>query len=188
MIVQSRIKRLFTPVLSAFAVMAFSYFGYFGARSMDGGALQQWMAAVFGTTYFLSIAFGTLYVYTVAYVRGASLPERIIASSIIPFIWMTKEVLRLTASHPLVECLYWYLNPLDIWLVSFVVMEMGIATLIARLILKRGNRGMRVISGSPVVVIVVSFIFAVSVYAWGEGENVYVLFLKGYRALFGFGI
>lgn len=188
MIQQGWMKRLVTPVLTVFAVMAISYLGYFGSRSMDGGAVQQWMAAVFGTAYFFSIAFGTLYVYTMSYIRGACLLERIVASSINPFIWMTKEVLRLSESHPLVECLYWYANPLDIWLVSFMIMEMGMATLLGRFILKRSNSEIRVISTAPLAVIGVSFIFAVSVYAWGEGENVYVLFLKGYRALFGFGI
>ncbi|MBW2176508.1 MAG: hypothetical protein JRH03_06085 [Deltaproteobacteria bacterium] len=99
-------KRVIVPVLSVFVVMSVSYLGYFGSRCLDGGTLQQWMAGFFGTTYFLSIAFGTLYVYTAAYVCGANLPQRITASLINPFIWMTKEVLRLTDSHPLLESLY----------------------------------------------------------------------------------
>lgn len=181
-------KRVIVPVLSVFVVMSVSYLGYFGSRCLDGGTLQQWMAGFFGTTYFLSIAFGTLYVYTAAYVCGASLPQRITASLINPFIWMTKEVLRLTDSHPLLESLYWYLNPLDIWLVSFVVMEMGMATLMGRAILKRKDKSIRVVSAAPVAVILGSLIFAVAVYAWGEGENIYVLFLKGYRFLFGYGL
>ena len=181
-------NRVIIPVLSVFIVMSLSYTGYFGSRYLDGGLLQQWMACFFGLTYFLSIAFGALYVFTVSRVRGASLTACIIASLANPFIWMTKEVLRLTESHPFLESLYWYLNPLDIWLISFVIMEMGMATLIARAILKRRDKSIRVVSAAPVTVILASLIFAVGVYAWGEGENIYVLFLKGYRLLFGYGL
>jgi hypothetical protein len=101
---------------------------------------------------------------------------------------MTKEALRLTESHPFMESLYWYLNPLNIWLLSFVVMEMGLATLMVRTVLKQQGKAQRVFTAGPVVTVLGSLIFAVSIYAWGEGENVYVFFLEGYRSLFGYGL
>jgi len=182
------LKRVIAPVMSVFVVMSVSYMGYFGSRYLDGGIVQQWMAGFFGTTYFLSIGFGALYVYTATYVRGASLPQRITASLVNPLIWMTKEALRLTISHPLLESLYWYFNPLDIWLISFVIMEMGLGTLVGRSIQKRRDRSIRVVTAGPFAVIAGSLVFAVAVYAWGEGENIYVLFLKGYRFFFGYGL
>jgi hypothetical protein len=168
--------------------MSISYAGYFGSRHLDGGLLQSWMALFFGTTYFLSIAFGALYVYTKARVSGAGFLACIIASLINTFIWMTKEVLRLTESHPFLESLYWYFNPLDLWLLSFVIMEMGLATLMARTILKKRGEGVRIFTVGPVATVLGSLIFAVGIYAWGEGENVYVFFLEGYRLLFGYGL
>jgi hypothetical protein len=101
---------------------------------------------------------------------------------------MSKEVLRLTESHPLAECLYWYFNPLNVWLVSLMVLEMGIATLIARAILKRRGRQLKVVTPAPLAVILGSLIFVISAYAWGQGENIYVIFLNGYRFFFGYGI
>ncbi|MEN8243425.1 MAG: hypothetical protein ABFS43_00835 [Thermodesulfobacteriota bacterium] len=181
-------RRVMVPVLWVLLVMSLSYAGYFGSRHLEGGLLQSWMACFFGTTYFLSIAFGTLYVYIAARLRGANLPQCILASLVNPSIWMTKEVLRLTESHPFLESLYWFLNPLDLWLLSFVIMEMGLATLMVRTILKQKGEEVIVFTMGPVVTVLGSLTFAVSIYAWGEGENIYVYFLEGYRLLFGYGL
>ena len=181
-------KRVINPVLSVFIVVSVSYAGYFGSRYLNEGLLQSWMATFFGTTYFLSIAFGAFYVYTAARVRGAGFSACIFASLINPFVWMAKEVLRLTESHPFLESLYWLFNPLNIWLLSFVIMEMGLATLVARTILKHKGEEVRIFTAGPAITVLGSLIFAVSIYAWGEGENVYVFFLEGYRQLFGYGL
>lgn len=180
-------KESLFPVLYMFVVAAVSYVGYFGSRHVNNDTIHQLMAMVFGTTYFLSVAFGTLYIFTSVYVRGASLPWRILASFVVPFIWMTKEVFRLTESHPFLECLYWYLNPLNIWLISLMVLEMGIATLIARSVLKRRGQQIKIITLAPVAVILGSLVFVISAYAWGKGENLYIIFLNGYRFFFGSG-
>jgi hypothetical protein len=181
-------KRATYPILFLLVVAAVSFLGYFGSRHVPNNAVHQLMAKVFGTTYFLSVAFGTLYVFTTAYVRGLCLSRRILAAFVVPFLWMSKEVLRLTESHPLAECLYWYFNPLNVWLVSLMVLEMGIATLIARAILKRRGRQLKVVTPAPLAVILGSLIFVISAYAWGQGENIYVIFLNGYRFFFGYGI
>ena len=146
------------------------------------------MAGIFGATYFLSIAFGALYVCATAYVRGASLSERVLASFITPLAWMTKEVLVLTASHPFSECLYWYFNPLNLWLAFLVLFEMGAATLIVRAVWRRRGEAVRIVTAAPVAAMSASLFFIVFLFAWGKGENVYVIFLEGYRFLFGSGI
>ena len=176
------------PILFLLLVAVVSFLGYFGSRHVPGDTVHQLMAKVFGTTYFLSVAFGTLYIFTTAYVRGVALPGRILAAFVVPFLWMSKEVIRLTESHPLAECLYWYFNPLNVWLVSLMVLEMGIATLIARAILKRRGRQLKVVTPAPLAVILGSLVFVISAYAWGKGENIYVIFLNGYRFFFGYGI
>jgi len=168
--------------------MIISYAGYFGSRLMIDLPGRQVIAAILGTTYFGSIALGTLYIFPAVYLRGGTLFERMSASLVNPFIWMSAEVLRLKSSHPLLECLYWYFNPLNIWLLSFAVMEMGMGTLIARAVSKRRDKRIRIVSPAPVMVMVCSFGFAVAIFAWGQGENIYTWFLKGYRLLFGAGI
>lgn len=186
--VWSDCRQIVKPAGVIFAVMAVSFAGYFGSRQVPHAGLHQMMALVFGTTYFLSVAFGPLYVFTVTTLRGVPLPGRVLATFINPAIWMTKEVLRLTESHPFVEALYWYCNPLNVWLISLTIFEMGIATMIARRMLRRRGRDIRVVTPAPVIIALASLVFVISVYAWGKGENVYVLFLEGYRHLFGAGI
>ena len=180
-------SRLVAPTLWVLAIALISFIGYFGSKRIENDAIHQGLAAIFGTSYFLSIAFGTLYIYTTAYLRGARLFERVLACFVVPFIWMSKEVWRLTESHPFTECLYYYLNPLSIWLIILMVLEMWTATLLARFILRRRGETVRASRTGPWVVILLSLFFFVSLYAWGKGENVYVYFLKGYRLLFGSG-
>ena len=188
MIEPGNTKRYIYPVLLVLLVAVISHLGYFGSRHVSTDMIRQLMAKIFGATYFLSIAFGPLYIFTTAYVHGLSLTGRILLSFVVPFAWMSKEVLRLTESHPFVECLYWYLNPLNVWLVSLTILEMGLATLIARTLLGRRGQPIKVVTMAPIGVILGSLVFVVSAYAWGKGENLYVIFLQGYRLLFGSGI
>jgi len=56
--------------------------------------------------------------------------ERILAICITPFVWATKESFRLYESHSLLECLYWYLNPLNIWLATAIGLEAGLGNIL----------------------------------------------------------
>ncbi len=185
---ESFARRFLFPALPVLVCAFISWAGYFGSRHVESPGLASVMALVFGTTYFISIAFGPLYVYTASYLRGASLAERIFSSGMVPFFWMTKEVITLTHAHPLVESLYWYVSPLHLWLFMLMGLEMGGATLIARKILKNRGEGERVISAAPLVTMALSLILVISAYTWGKGENLYVIFLEGYRFFFGSGL
>jgi len=185
---QSFAKRFLYPVLCVFAVMAVSWAGYFGSRALDSALLHQLLAKIFGTSYFLSVAFGTLYVYTVSYIRGAPIGERILASLVTPFIWMTKECIKLFTSYNVLQCLYYYLNPLNFWLLCFMVFEMGLSSMIARKILKSRGDPVKVVTMGSLATVIVSISVVIAAYAWGKGENLYVIFLAGFRVFFGSGI
>ena len=175
-------------VAVVFIVMLLSFFGYNEGRTLEIEWGHQLLPALFGTTYFLAVAFETLYIYTAAYLQKRSLPVRISLCLINPFIWMTKEVLWLTQAHPIEQCLYWYLNPLNIWLLSLMIFEMGVATLIGRSIQKRAGNSSVVFTRGPVMTVFGALAFVIAAYAWGKGENLYVLFLEGFRVLYGAGI
>jgi len=180
-------NRFVMPVVPVLLLAIIGYTGYFGSREIDHYTLHQVVAAVTGTLYFVAIAFGTLYVFTSSQMRGATLGESILASFITPFIWMTKEVLVLLESHPFIECLYWYVSPLHIWLVIFMAIEMGAASLFVRKKkMKRGEEaGGKMM---PILVVTGGLVIFVLMYAWGKGENLYVIFLEGYRLFFGSGV
>jgi hypothetical protein len=88
-------------------------------------------------------------------------------------------------SFTLLESAYYYLNPLNIWLAFGVIAEMALAEMLCRQRRRRQGTAIRVLHPTAVAVFLISLFLVVSLYAWGEGENVYVLFLEGYRALFG---
>mgnify|MGYP006301393203 FL=1 len=183
----SFMNRFVMPVVPVLLLAMIGYAGYFGSRGIEHYTLHQAVAAVSGTLYFVAIAFGTLYVFPLSRLRGATPGESILASFITPFIWMTKEVLVLLESHPFIECLYWYVSPLHIWLVIFMAIEMGAASLFVRKKkMKRGEEaGGKMI---PLLVVTGGLVIFVLMYAWGKGENLYVIFLEGYRLLFGSGV
>jgi hypothetical protein len=120
-----------------------------------------------------------------AYFRGASLKERIAASLINPFLWATKECIRLSVSFSFFECVYYYANPLNVWLAFGVTAEMGLAEILCRLRQRSQGVDVRVLHPPALAVLLISLSLFVSLYLWGEGENVYTLFLEGYRVFFG---
>jgi hypothetical protein len=179
---------IWRPVLIVSLLATVSFLIYYGSRLVGSPAIHQVLAAAFGTVYFVAVFFGALYVYTDCYLRGVALGRRIVAASLVPFLWITKDVLLMMGSHPVVESLYWYLNPVSVWIVCLLAVEMGLGTLTGRYILKRRGRAIRVVTLGPLVAIVVGAALFGGILAWGQGENLYVLYLDGYRLLFGSGI
>lgn len=182
------LKVLHEPLFIVAIIALLSYFVYYSSRQIPNSALHQVLAAGFGTIYFLSIFFGPLFIYTTKYVQGDPLGKRILASCAIPFIWVTKDVFVLMESHPFLECLYWYFNPLTIWMLCLLAIELGLGTLLGRILLKRRGLAIRVISLIPIVAILIGTATFAGIYAWGQGENLFSLYLHGYRLLFGSGI
>jgi hypothetical protein len=182
------LSRVAFPVLIVAGIAFASGLIYFASGGMERSMLHTVTASLSGLAYFLAISFGPLYVFAATRLRGSSIPEAVLASSVTPFLWMTKEVLVLTGSHPFLECLYWYLNPLNIWLAILMVAEFGAAALIVRS-KKKKRTGVAVGSVlAPVALIAGSLTVFALMYAWGKGENLYVIFLEGYRVLFGSGL
>ena len=181
-------QRLLKPVIIVFIIALLSYTIYYGSRRIENQAIHQPLATVFGTIYFLAIFFGPLYIFTTNYVQGFSLGKRILSSSTIPFLWMTKDVIVSMESHPFLECLYWYFNPLSVWMVCLLAIEMGLGTILGRFLLKRRGQPIKVVSVGPILSILIGAIAFGGIYAWGQGENLFSLYLDGYRLLFGSGI
>jgi hypothetical protein len=185
---QNLLRRFFAPVFIVFIIMTVSWSVYNVSWRIDNAVWHHLLAAVSGTSMFLSITFGALLIYPLMFFRGASLPERVIAALINPFIWATKECLRLYASFAFTECLYYYLNPLNIWLLCGILAQLGLAETICRYRLKKMGKDIGVLAIRPCLVFALSLFLVVFLFAWGQGENVYVIFLKGFRHLFGPGV
>lgn len=178
-------ERFVTPVLVVFVGMTLSWLAYNLAWRFENAAFHRFVASVSGTLLFLFVAMGPLAVYCRAYFRGATLKERIGASLINPFLWATKECLRLCISFTLLESVYYYFNPLNIWLAFGIAAEMALAEMICRQRRRSQGEDIRILHPIAVAVFLISLSLVVSLYLWGEGENVYAIFLEGYRVFFG---
>lgn len=185
---QSFRRRFLTPVFSLFLVMFLSWAVYNLAWRLESHALHALLALLSGTLLFASVALGAVPVYAVAYARGASVPERILACLVNPFLWATKECVRLSLSFTPLECLYDYVNPLNLWLLLAVAGQMAACEIGCRRMARNRGVDVRVWSPAALSVLACSLSLFVLLYAWGSGENAYVLFLEGYRRLFGAGV
>lgn len=181
-------NRFLFPVLAVWAVMTASWGIYNVAWRLDNHLIHHVLAAVFGTSLFLSVTFGTLVVYPITYFRGASLIERVTASLINPALWAIKECFRLMISFTVPESLYYFFNPLSLWLFCGVWAQIGLAEILCRKRLKQQGEEITVLHPAAVILFSVSLFLVIFLYAWGQGENIYVIFLEGFRKLFGPGI
>jgi hypothetical protein len=181
-------NRILSPVAVVFVVMSASWIVYNLAWRLHSDSLHQVLAAVSGALLFVSVTFGTLYIYPAMFFKGASLPLRVAACFVNPFIWMTKECARLYISYSLAECLYYYLNPLNIWLVLGIVAEMGLMQMVCRWRAAAKGDETGAFSRGGLAAFVIGLFLVISLFAWGQGENAYVVFLSGYRHIFGSGL
>lgn len=181
-------KRTLFATLFVLCVAALSLAAYELSADITNAIMHELVAKISGTLSFVAIAFGGFFVYLVASLDGAPFFQRAAAALLTPFLWMSKESLRLSESHPPIECLYYFVNPLNLWLLLLIVLEMAAATLVARRLRSTRGATTRVLTLGPLLTIAVSLSLFVGLYAWGRGENLYVLFLSGYRELFGPGV
>jgi hypothetical protein len=181
-------KRFVVPLLAVLPVMICSWIIYNVAWRLENHYLHQALATVFGSLLFVSVGFGAAVVYPVAFFRGASLRERIIASSITPFVWMTKECARLYISFSFFECLYYYFNVLNLWLVCGLCVEMGIAEMLCRRSLRRRGEDVKVFTAPAIVAVAGGLFLGAMVFLLGQGETFYARYLELYRFFFNAGV
>jgi hypothetical protein len=185
---QSFFKRFFTPVFIVFCFMTLSWITYNIAWRLDNAELHHLLADISGPILLIAVALGTIFIYPMAYFRGASASERIIASFTNPLIWMTKEFIRMLTAFATPEALYYYINPLHVWLILGTIAQISLMELICRSVAKRRGDVKKGFSLPVFVTLFVSIFLVISLYAWGRGENVFSFYLEMYREIFGPGI
>jgi hypothetical protein len=73
-------------------------------------------------------------------------------------------------------------------MICLLAIEMGFGTLLGRWILKRRGIPIKVISPVPILISLMGALLFGGIYAWGQGENLFSIYLDGYRFIFGTGI
>lgn len=184
---QSFVRRFLFPVGTIFLLWFISFIIYNTAWQWGINGLHKILAYIFGTIMFASIAFGAFFIYPVMFFKGALAWERILGCFFNPFIWATKECIRVSVSFTFFECLYYYLNPLNIWLICALLFEIGLSDTISRYIAKRKDPAIKVANIYSILAMIIGIGLVVFIFSQGQGEDAYVFFLENYRLLFGAG-
>jgi hypothetical protein len=181
-----RLSKLFfsNPLLARLVLAVLAYCGYYGGRWVSNEPLHLALTSLSGLVYAVCILFSPFFISLATYLQGRSRWFRLLSAGVIPFLWLTKDVLVLTSAHPLIECLYWYFNPMYIFYTCFVCIEIGLATLMGRALLRRRGIEIQVFSPEVIALIGTAMLVMAVIYAWGQGENLHALYLEVYRWLF----
>jgi len=167
-----------------FATMIVSLVLYRQARHMDPGALKVLCSHLFAALLFMSIGFGSFLVYPLAYFRGASAGERILASLFTPAVWAAKEIVRVGEYFSFLESLYYALNSLILLTLFINVGIMGLCEILCRALDRRRGLNTRVFTFIPVLGVVLALAALYLMLIWGFGVHWFYIYMQGYRAIF----
>lgn len=180
-------KRIVRPVAVLFLIAVIAFIGFNSASRIPNETLFHIVAVVCGVVHMICVVFSAAIIYPVAYRRGAGAAERILGSLFVPIAWIIKDFIIVTGVYAFFEAVYFILNPVNIFILTLALLEMGIAELCGRRRLKRRGEDIRVLAAPAIVAIVVA-VGIFSFLLWGIGVYSFYAFQEGYKAIFGFGV
>ena len=135
-----------------------------------------------GVVQFASIALVALVVYPVTYFRGAPAPERVIAGSTNPAVWVVIDTYKVSGAFPWEASLYYGVN-IGAILFAWNFAWMGVLELACRWGEKRmGTKG-TILTLVPLIPILL-FLLVVLFLSKEGGATYFNMLLDGYRVLF----
>lgn len=179
------LKRFIIPVSIPLLTMIGMSIIYHNSWRIANDSLQQIAAHISAILLFMSIGFGTFVTYPMAYRRGASVGERIIACLVTPFVWNIKEVVRVSEFFTLGECLYYGLNQIFVLSIFGTFAEMGLCELICRWRqCVRAEEPVKIVTPLPLIAICLGIAAFYVILLWGLGVHFFYIYIEGYKVLF----
>ncbi len=137
----------------------------------------------------ITIVLSSLFLYSVMYARGASVPERILWACIIPFAYILKEIWRVSAFFSLSESFYYALAPTTIGLLIGQLGLLCLCEVFWRWRNKKRGVPIRIFTAGPAVALVIFVILIYVMFFWGSsgdtpGSKWFYIYMEGYKALF----
>jgi len=178
----SFMNRFLSPLCLALIVMIASRIAYRHSYGIDDQALYHAVALIAGALQFASVVLVAVLVYPVAYFRGASPVERVIASSTNLAVWVCIDAYHVSEAFGLLESLYYGLN-IGFILFAWKCALMAVLELCCHHVAKRRGQRLRVLTPLPFVPVLV-FFFVVWVLSKEGGAYYFNRLLDGYLLLF----
>lgn len=165
--------------------MAASTVVYNNAWRLESHTLHQALATAAWIVLFLSVGFGALVLYPVAFLGGAGALERVAACLVTPLAWNAKEIVRVSEFFPPAEALYYGLNPFFVCIFFGTLGQMGFCeVLLRRRLKKQGMQNIRVAPALPLLAILLGIAALVVTLFWEKGVHAFYFYIEGYKALF----
>jgi hypothetical protein len=174
--------RFLIPLLMALAVMLLSRLAYFNAYRIETQALHHALAVLAGTVQFASVVFVALVVYPVAYFRGASGAERVVAGSTNLAVWVGFDTYSASAVFPWDVSLYYGVNIGSV-LFAWNFALMGVLEVLCRWVSKREGSRINVLTPLPLIPVVLFALVVLGLSVEG-GAAYFNMLLDGYLFLF----
>lgn len=175
-------SRFLIPLFLALFVMLLSRGLYTHSSKIEPRALYHSVAVLSGMVQFGSIVLVAVVLYPIAYFRGATVTERVIAGSTNLAVWVGMDAYNVSEAFGWLESLYYGTNIGSI-LFAWNFALMGVLELACRCVAKRRGDATRVMTPGPIVPILV-FFFVVCVLSKEGGAYYFNKLLDGYLLLF----
>ena len=158
---------------------------HFTDWEIDNDSLRLAFGNITAILLFISIGFGTSFIYPRSYKGGAGLAERMLASFFTPAAWTLKEAYRVSEYFTIPEVLYYILNTLFLLLYIFYLGQCGLWEMVCRRSRKKRTGGIvKIVTPLPVLSIVLVLAGVYVLFLWGFGVHFAYIYIDGYRALF----
>jgi hypothetical protein len=175
-------NRFLGPLCLALVVMLASRIVYLHSHRIDDQVIYHAVAVIAGLVQFASIVLMAVLVYPVAYFRGATPAERVIASSTNLAVWVCIDSYHVSEAFGFLESLYYGLN-IGFILFSWKCALMAALEFCCRHVAKRRGERLRVMTPLPFIPVLV-FLLVIWVLSKEGGAYYFNRLLDGYLLLF----
>jgi len=182
-------RRVLRPAVAALGVWVLlniitSHLEWFGS-----GHIYRIAAAILYPLFGITIVFSSLFLYSIMHARGASVRERILWASIVPFFYTLKEIWRVSAFFSLGESFYYALAPTTLGILVFQIGCLCLCEMFWRWRGKKRGGSIRIFTTGPAVGLIIWVILTYLMFFWGSvgdtpGTKWFYLYMEGYKALF----
>ncbi len=161
-----------------------SHLEWFGS-----GSAYRAAAATFYPMLGMTIAFSSLFVYSVMYTRGASAKERILCACLVPIAWVSKEIWRVSEFFSLGESFYYALSPSPLGVLGLQLGCLCLCEIFWRWRYTKRGESIRIVTPGPIMGLAGFAVLTYFILLWGTpgdtpGTKWFYLYMEGYKAFF----
>lgn len=183
---RSFFKRFIVPAGIILLSAIISWLAYSNSGLIENDKIHWIIAYLSGYILFLTLGFGTFFIYPFMYFRGASTTERVLGSLVTFIAWTFKELVRVSEHFTFGETLYYGLSSIFLLILLGTFGQMGVCELTCRKIAKkRFSKTIKIVTPLPVIAIVTALLALFILLIWGVGVHWFYIYMEGYKALFG---